>query len=304
MQSSPLTWALNLRCQNMPAQWPYDLSLDALIHPWKQPCVFKEGSQPSRELLASECSRLAYILFENDRAEEGRLRSALASVGFSEVAVFNDRKTGSQAFAAVRAMGNHGHAMALVAFRGTEPNRWLDLVADLLAWFTPWPQGGRVHRGFARAARPLIKPITGWLAANAPADGQLLVTGHSLGAALATLAATCWPRSELITIGSPKVGDAAFAALLAQQKCTRIVDGKDLVTGVPPGWFLPYVHIGELIQIAADGSTSRDPSAVGPRPGWGDAMVAAWRRLMQLGLPLPRRLTDHSPINYVRAFFP
>ena len=294
--------------QTMPAQLPYDSRLEALIHPGEQPCVFQSGTQPelapSRELLASECSRLAYLLFESDRAEEGRLRSSLARVGFNLVAVFNDVKTGSQAFAALRAMDNDGGAMALVAFRGTEPKRVLDWVADLLVWFTPWPPGGRVHRGFARAVRPLIDPIAAWLAANTPTDCHLLVTGHSLGAALATLAATCWPRAELVTIGSPKVGDAAFAALLAPQKCTRIVDGKDLVTELPPGWLLPYVHVGELIQIAADGSTSRDASAVGHRPGWGEAIVAAGRRLMQLGLPLPRRLTDHSPINYVRAFLP
>ena len=98
----------------------------------------------------------------------------------------------------------------VVAFRGTQPDKWKDIVADANILLAPW-QNGMVHLGFKRAfdaIRPQLDPI---LARLAP-DRTLWFCGHSLGAALATLAADHYPATRGIgTLGSPRIGNPAFA---------------------------------------------------------------------------------------------
>ncbi|CAK7347743.1 unnamed protein product [Dovyalis caffra] len=71
---------------------------------------------------------------------------------------------------------------------------------------------------------------------------SLTVTGHSLGAALATLAAydikTAFNRSPLVTVisfGGPRVGNRSFRQHLEKQgtKVLRIVNSDDVITKVP-----------------------------------------------------------------------
>jgi predicted lipase len=72
--------------------------------------------------------------------------------------------------------------------------------------------------------------------------------GHSLGAALATLAADRLPDVQgLYTFGSPRVGDKGFQAHF-RVKAYRLVNGKDIVPTVPGEG--PFRHVGELIPIA------------------------------------------------------
>ncbi|KAJ7950772.1 Phospholipase A1 [Quillaja saponaria] len=71
---------------------------------------------------------------------------------------------------------------------------------------------------------------------------SLTITGHSLGAALATLAAldikTTFNRTPLVTVisfGGPRVGNRSFRRQLEKQdiKILRIVNSDDLITKVP-----------------------------------------------------------------------
>jgi pimeloyl-ACP methyl ester carboxylesterase len=99
-----------------------------------------------------------------------------------------------------------------------------------------------VHQGFARAYATVHDAIREELARH---GGTLLITGHSLGAALATLAAAdhAGRQPALITFGSPRVGDATFARLLAGLPIRRFVDCCDVVTRIPPELFeQPHVH--------------------------------------------------------------
>ena len=75
-------------------------------------------------------------------------------------------------------------------------------------------------------------------------------TGHSLGAALATLAARRFGHAlALYTYGSPKVGDAAFASQVARSVVAhyRIVNHHDFATRFPH--FPPFEHAGSLKHI-------------------------------------------------------
>lgn len=84
---------------------------------------------------------------------------------------------------------------------------------------------------------------------------SILFTGHSAGATLAKLCAYDFVndknlRLEIISFGSPKIGNAAFAQNFDSNfeiKCTRIVNDNDGVALAP--LFSGYRHVGDLIRL-------------------------------------------------------
>jgi hypothetical protein len=144
----------------------------------------------------------------------------------------------------------------LVAFRGTEGDQWNDILTDAKFAQIPW-QVGRVHAGFAQAVReiePRLTPVINRLAAGR----TLWFCGHSLGAALATLAADLYGSTRAVcTFGSPRVGDRAFAAAFTEKfagRALRFVNAHDVVTHVPPPilvpWHFRHVAPGRFIDRA------------------------------------------------------
>jgi pimeloyl-ACP methyl ester carboxylesterase len=144
-----------------------------------------------------------------------------------------------------------------------------------------------------------------WIARTGPERKTLIVTGHSLGAAMATLTASVLPVDWLVTLGSPRVGDLDFIRTLQAANSVRIVDCCDLVTQVPPP--LPiggYTHVPTCTYLTQDGQAVLDPAQAlidADRSSARRQYLArySWR----LGNVLLRRLADHAPINYARAFF-
>ena len=174
----------------------YDPSRLALLSPEARPTVFARGTVYTSLQVAVEAARLAYVRAEEGGAVRQGLVDALDSIGFSQPAIFTDDKTGSAAFAAFRAVDG----LAIVSFRGTQPDEVSDLATDLHANRRPWKPGmGNVHAGFATAALSLEEPIAEWLGTGGAARKQLILTGHSLGAAMATLLATVFPATELVS---------------------------------------------------------------------------------------------------------
>lgn len=142
----------------------------------------------------------------------------------------------------------------ILAFAGTDPGIWQNLVSD----FTPLPQAGSdIHDGF-RLAEEAAKPqINRAVELCRESGNPLFITGHSLGAALAALAAlraanAGMPPRAIYTFGMPRVGGPQFGASYADLgKVTwRLVHGIDLVTRVPPS-SLGFHHVGHLLQCAA-----------------------------------------------------
>lgn len=161
---------------------------------------------------------------------------------------------------------------AVVAFRGTEPDKLRDWITDLNSRQVRWAFG-RVHGGFFRSVEHVLEEL--WpIITELVADGHALhLTGHSKGAAEATvttarLCAANVPVAGLCTFGSPRVGDARFAAWLDASlpfAIRRYVNNNDLVARVPLpakwvsrlvpfGWLLPvgFRHCGRLHYITAD----------------------------------------------------
>jgi Lipase (class 3) len=229
--------------------YPYDDSANALFRPAKGlgAADFFKDWQPDDaledRLLCAEMSRLAY-------ADETVVKAALPRAGFALKGWIGGGNALKGRFAAWGSDGfvaSANDGRIVVAFRGTESDRPEDLLVDLLTRATPWPQGGLVHEGFAEAlthVRPgLDKALT------VAGAGPMLVTGHSLGAGLATLvAASLRARApRLITFGSPRVGDAEFAKLVDPATVARVVNCCDMVARVPPEAF-DRPHIERLLE--------------------------------------------------------
>ena len=279
----------------------YDPSRVALYSPERRDTVFVRAMAYSAEQLGVESARLAYLRAETSEAERERLTQALTLVEFDTPALFRDSSTGTEAFAAMRFRDGG----ALVAFRGTRPDDVADLATDLRANAVDWPESaGRVHAGFAAAARSIMPQLHQWIEQNKPDLDKIILTGHSLGAALATLAATLWPAAHLVTLGSPRVGDSAFAATLSATNIVRFINCCDVVTELPPP-LGGYVHVRGGTYLTADGTRVENPTeeliAQDRRKARADyATRHGWR----IGSVLIRDLADHSPINYVRVLFP
>lgn len=112
----------------------------------------------------------------------------------------------------------------------------------------------RVHAGFWGEYESLRMAIARVLMDN---PGKLVrICGHSLGGALALLAAAeaaALRRDvQLVTLGCPRVGDWAFTRHLKRMgvKHLRVVHGFDVVPRIPK-WF--YWHYGELFHLDSNG---------------------------------------------------
>lgn len=277
----------------------YDSSNVALLTPEAQPALpFDPAWRP--EALCAELSRLAYKRIESSEEQKAECNGALRSAGYGPATPFvgrsimRGRDFWSYAFGAVKADGT-----AVVVFRGTQPKNLGNVLDDIQFWPRRWIGSGRVHRGFLRAYDSLREPIDAWLDEVKPA--RLIVTGHSLGAAMATLMAARHPAAELATFGSPRVGGRDFAAQFAGRTVRRYVDCYDFVTNLPPPiWFR---HVAEMHYVDRHGVVHSPPPGLMGRVK--DRLLAdlsyARKRTFQRGSVWFRTGADHAPINYVAA---
>jgi pimeloyl-ACP methyl ester carboxylesterase len=192
----------------------------------------------------------------------------------------------------------HRDGTAYIVFRGTQADKKADLIADAKFLPEPWPEGGRVHRGFANAFQAIQKDVDDWITCHA--GWRIIITGHSLGAAMATLLASRHPSAELVTFGSPRVGNAAFARLFAARAPRRYVDFCDLVTRVPPA-LVGFRHAGPRLYLDRTGKRRAVPASM--VSVFLDRMAARLdfirRYALRPGNTPARALSDHAPINYV-----
>ena len=261
---------------------PYDTSFRALANPAAAGKFFELHQPQSREAWCAEFSRLAYS------EDPAVVDSTLKRVGFTLIEAFDQR--GTAGFIA------QGPAFSVLCFRGSDDIRsW---ITNLDALSAPWRGGGKAHRGFAAALDVAWASVD---AAVRKAATPMVMTGHSLGAALATLAASLHPDAELITFGSPRVGDAAFGAAMEERPADsrRYVNNRDIVCRLPSAR-LGYQHAPRPYLIDPDGRVSQsEPEDEGLAALLSSALDAD--RLKGPNGMLVRELTDHSPINYVSA---
>ena len=137
----------------------------------------------------------------------------------------------------------------VLSFRGTEVTEKSDVLADLKAGKNLEASGGKVHVGFKDELNKLWPAITVSLANI----DTLYVTGHSLGAAMATIAASRIQTKviALVTFGSPRAGNQEFVNSLSVTHY-RVQNNCDDVTKVP-FLLMGFAHHGTHKYMNFDG---------------------------------------------------
>lgn len=293
----------------------FDKSWEALLNPGNATVYFDGLSQTRFEIDATsyskinawwlaELSRLIYRqgADEVDSPPRGPTRQEiLKAVNLEELDFFN---TSNTQCSLIWTVGSANAQFAALVFRGT--NALQDWLTNLKGKPVEWPGGGKVHESF-RGAIDLVWDEVGIClgAMRMSFKGRdaipphVYYTGHGLGAALATLAASRRPPRAIYTFGSPLVGDKEFAATLFNTQVYRVVNNRDAITTVPS--LLGAHYVGELHYITHDGGMLVNP----------DDDTVARDRLKRDRLPLfssdwrshftdaPELLADHAPVNYV-----
>ena len=285
----------------------FDNSWDAVLRPGKATVYFDVLGETKFEADSSSYSKtnawwlaeLCRLIYrqggdEVPSADGPTRKEVLARVKLDEVDFFDEVDTEAALIKPIEPTANHFAALIL---RGT--NSTTDWLTNFFAIPERWEGGGHVHKGFVEAFERVWDKIKASLEKNVPADCPLFMAGHSLGAALATLAASLRKPSALYTFGSPRVGDNAFGTTLAGVNAFRVVNNRDLVTTVPPP--APFHHVGKLHYIAHDGEMliAPDDETVARdrlKRDWASLASLDWTKLFNNA---PEPFADHAPINYV-----
>jgi triacylglycerol lipase len=224
------------------------------------PLDVSAGGNPVNALILAKACDLAYYP-EADGAPRFRselgLEAKLISVDNTQVYVATDDDA------------------IVVAFRGSEAPTTLDGLKDWLVTnannylILPTGRAGtdfaaagvdaRFHRGFLDALQMIWEPLLAAVQeAQKAKDRPIWVTGHSLGGALALLAAWRLQRSfievqEIVTFGAPMIGNEAASQAFAREfpgKIFRYVDMEDLVPHLPTISLIANAYSHCLTEVA------------------------------------------------------
>lgn len=245
-------------------------------------------------------------------SEEPVVRDWCLRAGFENVYWFSGEST--QCFVAVR------KNCIFVAFRGTQaPGKNTDIRdvcrdwrVDLHMHLVDFPRGGSIHQGFRDAVAEVwhtVKYSTTGAALNDflhtlhrdNPGAKIWFTGHSLGAALATVAASLYGSAAgLYTFGSPMVGDREFQRHF-HVPTARVVNNTDIIARLPKfghyrsgkfpffGWYRP---VGQLKFIDAEGNIG--PDEIRPLMGF----MGPFKYLRLKMFAAFEKLADHAPLRY------
>jgi hypothetical protein len=176
---------------------------------------------------------------------------------------------------------------AFIVFRGTQ--YLADWLTNLNILFNPSVSGQKVHEGFNKAFKSMVSQIRP-MVAGLPVGTDIHCIGHSLGGALATLAAE-WLTQEmgrkpyLYTFGSPRVGLEGFSkncvSLLGKDRMYRVHNKTDIVPCIP---IWPFVHTPNI-----DNDYLINTPGIVPSAEWHDMRLYVekirkhtWQKLLEL----------------------
>jgi hypothetical protein len=218
---------------------------------------------------------------------------------------------------------------AALVFRGTEigDTKVIDVLSDFYSHTEPFfaaDGAGAVHVGFQQAYLPVHDLLMDVLRFDVPDVPALYVCGHSLGGALAVLAAATLLLSRdpaldpvrgkfrgLYTYGQPMVGDDLFAKRCQDafgDRTFRHVYQHDLIPRLPPWWTSGrFAHFGGEYRgsetgswTPVEGAVDQVATAIVPLAIAAGGFVGQQvRALRWLAARLPYSLDDHRPQAYV-----
>lgn len=198
--------------------------------------VVKAVSKLAGEKQVTSLRKLLDLVVYDHAEEERQLRNELQVLKAELLQTFD--RNGTQAILV------SCEEFIVLAFRGTEANSMKDIKADLDAATVLSESGGKMHTGFKKAFGQTADDIKNALKKEELKDKPLFITGHSLGGALATIAAKELSHAGGIaacyTFGSPRVGDDMWVSGM-KTPVYRVVNAVDCVTMLPPGG--PFIAI-------------------------------------------------------------
>src|ERR1700722_1464592 len=207
-------------------------------------------------------SQLTYETYEPSQPQK------IAAVGqlwsFASLTPFRHQKVGIAASYTTCGLVGERLDAIIIAFAGTDPLVWQTVITD----FTMRP-GGDTHVGFQAATDAVRLDIERAIALSRATQKPLLMTGHSLGAAIAVLAASYATDqgaapAAIYGFGMPRVGNAQFHARYTAalgERTFRLVHGIDVVPTRPPS-MLGFRHVGRMLACASGGKLADDATAL------------------------------------------
>ncbi|MFL0802521.1 MAG: lipase family protein [Agarilytica sp.] len=211
----------------------------------------------STDLLPDTAASLALAVYTLNAGVQRDLKAFLARREFSQGSSQTtlQAKTGGRIFRASKdgfglcatGAGQYKGDLFLI-FRGTTTaNNNADMVTDARIGIERSTSGLPVHIGFNHTFKSMLPEIRSFIA-ESKITGTVHCIGHSLGGAVATLAAD-WAASslslpvKLYTFGQPRVGLTFFSSMLTQKlgskNIHRVFHTTDPVPMVP---VFPYLH--------------------------------------------------------------
>jgi hypothetical protein len=222
--------------------------------------------QLSHALNLAHAAKLAY-------SDQEQARAQAEEWGFDRFAYFESTFTPPFALDHTQGFTMASDSMIVTAFRGTEVAQILDWLSDAKAPMVPHSSGrGMVHWGFHTALEAVYPRVLAAVEEFGTNGQSLWFTGHSLGGALAMLAAARVslddPRlrpAGVYTFGQPRTCDGLLAGAYdsaIRGRTYRFVNNNDIVPRVPAG--PPYRHVAETRYFDSAGRLrDTEPSLLG-----------------------------------------
>jgi triacylglycerol lipase len=269
-------------------------------------------------------SQLAY-----ETRDEGKVRDVLREWRLSPVTFIKD-PSGSSGLTDTNGLVVDGWGARIIAFTGTDPLKLKDWLTDARTGLS----SKNIHEGFDAGFEAVRSQVEAAIRDCADGLKRLLITGHSLGGALAGVAANSLRDNRqteidgVYTFGMPRCGGEFFAAAYEGSlgaRTYRFVHGADVVPTLPPSTLgkLRFSHVGRLLKCPHGGSFqegTQPPDGPSDEPQFAgsarQAISDIFAEVTSMVLPrptqpgllgrlyswLPPSIGDHLPSRYLRAF--